>query len=255
MTKTKPRLYVLMRPDCDHAVVLRQGPSRVFCVLGWNLKTDKIVVGQWCKHKIYVGRCDISSNGKYLVYFALDGRWKSEAKGAWTAISFAPYLKALKLYPQGSTWGGGGMFYRDRKTAPANVATYWDDLDPFDGDRLFLHCSPEAVCERDGWTRGDKTGWRKPLTNVLALERKNVGEKPARYAIVDGETVSARPGWTWADVDTKRKRLLWAEAGVLYEARIGARGLGEGEPMFDACDMTFEPIAAPYQNKTAIGGA
>jgi hypothetical protein len=41
----------------------------------------------------------------------------------------------------------------------------------------------------------------------------------------------------------------------LYEARIGARGLGEGEPMFDACDMTFEPIAAPYQNKTAIGGA
>jgi hypothetical protein len=255
MTKTKPRLYVLMRPDCDHAVVLRQGPSRVFCVLGWNLKTDKIVVGQWCKHKIYVGRCDISSNGKYLVYFALDGRWKSEAKGAWTAISFAPYLKALKLYPQGSTWGGGGMFYRDRKTAPANVATYWDDLDPFDGDRLFFHCSPEAVCERDGWTRGDKTGWRKPLTNVLALERKNVGEKPARYAIVDGETVSARPGWTWADVDTKRKRLLWAEAGVLYEARIGARGLGEGEPMFDACDMTFEPIAAPYQNKTAIGGA
>jgi hypothetical protein len=49
--------------------------------------------------------------------------------------------------------------------------------------------------------------------------------------------------------------LLWAEAGALYEARIGARGLGEGKLIFDACDMTFEPIAAPYPNKTVIVGA
>ena len=253
MTKTRPRLYVLMRPDCDHAVVLRQGPSKVFCVIGWNLKTDEVVVGQWCKHKIYVGRCDISSNGKYLVYFALDGQWKSEAKGAWTAVSYAPYLKALKLYPQGHTWGGGGMFYRDRETAPATVAAHWDDLDRFDGDRLTFHGNAENTCARDGWTRVPKAGWRKPLTIALALERKNVGDQ-ARYAIVDEDKASPRPDWTWADVDPKRKRLLWAEAGVLYQARIGARRLGEAEEIFDACDMTFEAIAAPYKNKTVIVG-
>lgn len=246
VTQARPRLFVLMRPGCDHAVVLRQGPSKVFCVLGWNLETDKIVVGQWCKHKIYVERCDISSNGKYLVYFALDGRWSSESQGAWTAVSYAPYLKALRLYPQGNTWGGGGMFFRDRETAPATVAMRWDDLDQFDDDRLTSHCSPEALCARDGWTRTRTTGWRKPLTKVLAVERKNVGDRRARYAIVDGDEVSARPGWTWADVDTKRRRLVWAEAGVLYQARIGARGLGKGEPIFDACDMRFEAIAAPY---------
>lgn len=254
MTKTPPRLYVLMRPDCDHAVVLRQGPSKVFCVLGWNLETDKIAVGQWCKHKLYVERCDISASGKYFVYFALDGRWGSDAKGAWTAVSYAPYLKALKLYPQGNTWGGGGVFYRDRVTAPPNVAMLWDDLDQFDGERLFFNASPEAVCLRDGWTRTAKTGWRKPLKTSLALERKNVGAG-ARYAIVDGDSVSPRPTWTWADVDAARKRLLWADTGVLYAARIGARGLGKAEQLFDARDMTFEAIAAPYKNNTVIVGA
>ena len=244
-----------MRPDCDQAVVLRQGPTKVFCVLGWNLKTDTVVVGQWCKHKIYVERCDISSNGKYLVYFALDGKWSSEAKGAWTAVSFAPYLKALKLYPQGNTWGGGGMFFRDRESSPANVAMHWKNLEQFDGDRLMPSCTAEDVCARDGWIRNRKTGWRKPLTPTLSLERKNVGEKGARYAIVDGDKVSARAGWTWADVDTKRKRLLWAEDGVLYQARIGARGLGDETLIFDAREMTFEAIAAPYPNKTIIVGA
>jgi hypothetical protein len=254
MTKAQPRLFVLMRPGCDDAVVLRQGPSKVFCVLGWNLATDKVVVGQWCKHKIYVERCDISSDGKYLVYFALDGKWGSEAKGAWTAVSYAPYLKALKLYPHGSTWGGGGMFFRDRETAPANVAAVWDDLEQFGRDRRMSHLGPEAMCERDGWTRTRKAGWRKPLTNALAIERRNLGEKGARYALVDGETVSARPGWTWADLDPKRKRLLWAEEGVLYQARIGARGLGKDELIFDTREMTFEAISAPYKNKPVIVG-
>ena len=99
-----------MRPESSTAVVLRRGGSKVFCVIGWDLTTDRFQVGQWCKHKIYPHRCDISSDGRYLVYFALNGRWQSQTRGSFTAISRAPYLKALYLWPQGDTWGGGGLF-------------------------------------------------------------------------------------------------------------------------------------------------
>jgi len=83
--KPPPRLHVLMRPESPTAVVLRHGPSGVLCTIGWNLRPDVFTVGQWCRHKIYVERCDISPDGYWMVYFALDGRWKSETLGAWTA--------------------------------------------------------------------------------------------------------------------------------------------------------------------------
>jgi hypothetical protein len=249
-TKPDPRLYVLMRPETDRAVVLRQGPSKVFCTLGWDLKTDKVVVGQWCKHKIYVERCDISSSGKYFVYFALDGKWSSEAAGAWTALSYAPYLKALKLWPQGNTWGGGGVLYRDRAQAPPSVAAMWDDLDDVDGDRLASGVQTDRM-KRDGWIRLAKGGFQKPLAKAMALRTKVVSTR-SRYGLVSGDAFEARPAWTWADIDATRKRLLWAEDGVLHGAPIKATGLGKSYEIFDARDMTFEAIAAPYKNKTVI---
>ncbi len=55
-------------------------------------------------------RCDLSSNGKHFIYFAMDGKWHSLSKGSWSAISRAPYLKALAFFPKGDCWNGGGLF-------------------------------------------------------------------------------------------------------------------------------------------------
>ena len=41
------------------------------------------------------------SDSKSLIYFAMNGRWQSETKGSWTAISRVPYLKAVGLYAKG----------------------------------------------------------------------------------------------------------------------------------------------------------
>ena len=40
----------------------------------------------------------------------MNGHWGSETGGSWTAISKAPYLKALTLYGKGDCWNGGGLF-------------------------------------------------------------------------------------------------------------------------------------------------
>ena len=47
----------------------------------------------------------------------MNGRWKSRVRGSWTAISRAPYLKAITLLAKGDCWNGGGLF--------TGKDTYW----------------------------------------------------------------------------------------------------------------------------------
>ncbi|MGL5942167.1 MAG: hypothetical protein ACRC2S_17700 [Waterburya sp.] len=43
----------------------------------------------------------------------MNGKWQSEAKGAWTAIARVAWLKAIELLPKGDCWHGGGLFLDD----------------------------------------------------------------------------------------------------------------------------------------------
>src|SRR4051794_10940713 len=94
------RIHVLLARNAPLGVVIRRGPSNQVCSLLWDRRSDQFQVGQWLKGRIYERRSDLSPDGKHLIYFAMNGRWTSEAKGAWTAISKAPYLKALALFPK-----------------------------------------------------------------------------------------------------------------------------------------------------------
>ena len=110
MTRFSARLHVVLARDAPLGVVFRRGPSKQVCTILWDRKTDKFSVGQWLKGRIYERRSDISQDGKYLIYFAQNGKWSSEVKGSWTAISKAPYLKAVAIFPKGDCWNGGGLF-------------------------------------------------------------------------------------------------------------------------------------------------
>lgn len=241
-----PRLFGLLRPESPVALVIRQGPSKVFCTIGWDLAHDRFAVGQWCKHKLYPERCDISPDGRWFVYFALDGRWQSEAKGAWTGLAQVPYLRALKLWPQGNTWGGGGLIHaRDR------VPPRFGELPAEPGVPEHLRIVPgDRVerLERDGWVRGAAGGLEKPWSRGWRLRKRLRGTCHEAHQLVgpDGQVLD-RPAWQWAEIDGPRERLLWAEAGSIYTARA-VRGAPHGTPrrLFDANPMRFEAIAAPY---------
>ena len=72
-------------------------------------------MGQWLYGRIYERRCDLSPDGRHLIYFAMNGKWRSKAKGAWTAVSKAPYVKALTLLAKGDCWHGGGLFQSSKE--------------------------------------------------------------------------------------------------------------------------------------------
>lgn len=101
------RLHGFVAHEARVAVLLRRGPSKRVRMIRWDLATDTFERGQWLVGRVYEDRCDISPNGRLFVYFA--GK-QGTALGTFTAVSRPPFFTALALWPDGSTWGGGGFF-------------------------------------------------------------------------------------------------------------------------------------------------
>src|SRR5687768_15419495 len=108
------RLHVLFARSAPIGVVIRRGPSKSVCSIRWDRRRDRFEVGQWLRGRIYERRADLSPDGRYMIYFAMNGRWRESSKGSWTAIARAPYLKALVMLPKGDCWHGGGLFTGNR---------------------------------------------------------------------------------------------------------------------------------------------
>jgi len=112
------RLFVILAKRSPMAVIFRRGPSKWYHVIQWNTRRDEFVHGAWIKGRIYEWKCDISPDGKLLLYFVHQGsRMGSEYTDSWTAISRVPWLKALVFWPEWETYLGGGRFIDDNRVA------------------------------------------------------------------------------------------------------------------------------------------
>lgn len=268
------RLHILLAAEAKVGVVWRRGPSKqVACIL-WDRKKDTFELGQWLKGRVYERRSDLSPDGKHLIYFAMDGKWQGPMKGSWTAVSRAPYLKALALYSKGDCWHGGGLWTGDR--------SYWLNdgyghqevraAQRISRDRSW-HPSPYWGGECTGvyYPRLQRDGWRyigrevlgpwkvistfeKPLPRGWTLRKlahEEISELPGKgcywdeHVLEHGSTVIKRPDWEWADLDGSS--LVWAEKGCLYRARIDpTQGHVEQKLLHDFNKMEFERKVAPY---------
>ena len=110
------RLSLVFAAGVSIAVIIRRGPSNWFHVIKWNTATDTFELGQWLHGKIYAERCGLSPDGLLFVYFAAKRSHVRKTEGyreTYTAVSKPPYLTALAMWPEGSTWGGGGRFTKN----------------------------------------------------------------------------------------------------------------------------------------------
>lgn len=270
------RLHVLLARNASQAVVLRRGPSKQVCSIGWDRRHDTFEEGQWLRGRIYERRCDLSPDGRHMIYFAMNGHWGSATGGSWTAISRAPYLRALVLLGKGDGWHGGGLF-----TGPDR---YW--LNDGYGHRV-LRDSKElrrdlghvpspyygGECPgvyyhrlvRDGWTYHEHieasrqaaltvfekdlgSGWR-----LRKLAHEEVGAPVGKGCYWDEHELEhergiriACPDWEWAERDGNR--LLFGSRGGLYRvARPKGDVLEEPTLLHDFNGMRFVARAAPYR--------
>ncbi len=270
-----PRIHVLLAIDAPVGLIIRRGPSKQVATLLWDRQHDRFELGQWFKGRIYERRSDLSPDGKHLIYFAMNGQWESESKGSWTAISQAPYLKAIGFFPKGDGWHGGGLW--------TGKATYWlnngyghtivrdttivrrdEDYIPttsYGGECLGVYYHRLL---RDGWRLVDQIevakwnredifekkldkGW---ILRKIAHTGVNTPEGKGCYwdehALVNSQTgaIVACPEWEWADRDGQR--LVWSAVGKLYEGKIASAGLTQVRELFDFSGMQFKRAAAPY---------
>jgi hypothetical protein len=193
----------------------------------------------------------------------------------WTAISRAPYLKALDLWFNGTAWNGGGLFLDDKKVwlnAPApGIATLrrarfdckLDVSQDFPFETYYGGECPGVYFHRlarDGWTAKHQAEnsivFEKPLAFGWALQKLFVNGlphgvgfgvywerhriiNPARKLKVDGMN------WRWADYDAPRNRILYARNGMLFSLPV-AEDFGAPVMLRNFNDMKFEPLKAPY---------
>jgi len=232
-------------------------------------------MGQWLRGRIYERRSDLSPDGKHVIYFAMNGKWNSESRGSWTAVSRAPYLKAIAFFPKGDCWHGGGLW--------TGKNTYWLNdgyghaivvdttavrRDPkhqpshdYGGECLGVYY-PRLL--RDGWELVDRLSvgqWKstdifeKPIGKGWTLRKiahAEVGAPVGKGCYWDehelvgpdeNQTIHC-PTWEWADLD--RERLVWAANGKLFAAKVQNNGIAGAVELHDFNNMTFEAIEAPY---------
>ncbi|GEM_PF-294235 len=270
-----PRLHVLLARDSPRSVVIRRGPTRHTATVLWDRATDSFTLGQWLKGRIYERRSDLSPDGEQLIYFAMNGRWSSNAKGAWTAISRAPFLKAVSLFAKGDCWHGGGLFQsaqdywlndgyghetqREDPTLRRVHAHPWHDS--YGGECLGVYF---IRLQRDGWEMkgADPDGKARHVTvfekkvkeNWILRKLAHAGgnrdigkgiyfDTHALINTASGQTI-AKDHWEWADID--RNRLVWAATGCIHTGYLDNNGLAEEKVLYDFRLMTFERVTAPY---------
>lgn len=221
------RLHLYFARDVPKAVILRQGPSRQFRMILWDRREDSFEDGQWTGNKVYPERCAISPDARHFLYFMLDGQWGSTAEGAYTALSRPPWWTALALFPEGSTWGGGGVFLDETHY----VADGGADIFGRDDGLVRVH--------RGAVTKECASGLRLPDGTPVPLEgdiRRRIlaaGVPAGTTALADALAPADRPMDRY---DTQGGCLFRREAGEMTLIR-------------DFTDMTFERVRAPYDSR------
>lgn len=84
-------------------------------MLRWRLDTGRLEPGVWVRKKVFVRRCDLSSDGELLSYY-LSGGVEGQYQ-VFGGISRAPWLHPLVSWREIGTWGRGCRFVEDASVA------------------------------------------------------------------------------------------------------------------------------------------
>lgn len=276
MNKEFPaRLHALFASEAKYGVVIRRGPSKHTCFIEWDRRNDTFKPSQWLKGRVYERRSDLSPNGKYMIYFAMNGKWESDTKGDWTTISKNPWMKAIALFGKGDCWNGGGLFL--------NNDNYWlndgcgheivkqtnkviRDLNYRPNENYGGECPGVYFIrlQRDGWTlkehqkKGkweDTVVFEKPLPKGWILRKvahAQVGSPKGKGVYWDEHELISADGvvekfsdWEWAELD--EKRIVYASKGCLFSSSMKSGSkFGSSNLLYDFNDMVFKRVAAPY---------
>jgi hypothetical protein len=112
----RSRIHLLAAKEAPTLVILQRKRAKLFHVVTVDAETHRIEEGSWFRGVLYVMRCDVSFDGKFMVYLAM-GR---PGPKTWSGLCRLPWLKTLaEAEGIGANWGGG--YFADRDVLATNV--------------------------------------------------------------------------------------------------------------------------------------
>jgi hypothetical protein len=187
--RTTARLHILRAQMAPVAVVIRRKPSKCCHIMSWNTERDALIHGSWFRGRIYAERCDLSWDGRWMVYFAMGSKGET-----WNGICEPPWLRTRADVPHDGTWAGGGYFVSERMLRSNDVWYSERSLAEFSKQGGFpfrieaMKSGGEVFpilgyrLERDGWRREGEFG-----------KDMEISLKHTTYASLCVDD----PGWSW----------------------------------------------------------
>jgi hypothetical protein len=166
----RSRIHLLAAKDAPVVVILQRKRAKVFHVVAVHTEKHWVKEGSWFRGMIYVFDCDVSFDGKCMVYLA---RGMRQRGATWSGVCRLPWLKTLVHLE--SPFAGGGYFAGARKLKTRS----WDCGEFVSSGEIPFKIEPSAPyrpgepgvvyarLERDGFTRrGDNWGTRQELAGT-----------------------------------------------------------------------------------------
>jgi len=268
--RTKARLHILRAHGSSKAVIIRRKPSKCVHVISWDTAYDALEYGSWFSGRIYSERCDLSWDGRWMVYLAMGA-----GGDTWNGICEVPWLRTVADVPNMGTWAGGGFFSDERILRSNDNWCHDRSLSEFSKSKEFpfsiehMESGGEVFpilsnrLERDGWKREgdfgkdqeislkhssystlcvDDPGWSwqpSPEHPILRMYYRGylVHGYTFEFRLEDSDIVDSMVDWaTW---DAKGD-LLVAREGSIY--RYTLEGLKNGSPTFS---IDLEHLSPP----------
>lgn len=191
-----PKLYCILASDAPVGVILRRGPTAWYHVIRWRTDTDTFEHGAWVRGRIYEEKCDVSPDGQLFVYSIHQGsRVGTSYTDSWTAVSRVPWLHALALWPQGTTYGGGGYFVGNRELCLTGVGGETHPDHPLRGIRLVSGTARPEDDDRRGTKITDHRGRNVRMQDGCVI----VSEEDSEILVADFRDLNPDPqpppGW------------------------------------------------------------
>jgi len=268
-----PRLFGIPASAADIVGVIRRGPT-AWCAVGcWDVAAVTYEQGAWLHGTLYPQRCDVSPDGRWLVYFALQPSATWELGWTYVAIARLPWLHALAAWPTDGTWSRGCHFVGDTSARlegePGHGSLPYELL----GAGLVVTAAASyAVERRRGWSeaagsppRASSDVWDERRADILRMTKPQPGSSGsvrlevsggyaafragglatrAAYAVVDGGREVALAGVQWADWAGDGRLLVATKAGRL-ETRGSASWTEADAVVADLRGTEPAPVEAP----------
>ena len=272
----KSRIHLLAARKAPTIAILQRKRSKLFHVIVIDTDALRITEGSWFRGKLYPMRCDVSFDGKFMVYLAMGANGKT-----WNGICRLPWLTTLIDAENTGTWFGGGYFASGRMLRTngwrlSETVSHQVNV-PFRLEAYKSRHGGEDLgvvyerLERDGFTRLGKNwgeqrklktrtyqiecvgddGWsRRPSRKHPELSVRFVGYLAHAYTF--SFALSEHPhlleGARWATWDASAN--LWvAWPGVV--SRFTLEDLRKGMPSFSLDVDRFEPPSIEATARTS----